>query len=82
MTKHKMNILQTRCFMYFCTNGNTPSILKHIYTLKPINKCTTKSKNVLLKPLYKKNIDKFKLSYSGSHLWNNFLALIVTSQKL
>ena len=38
MTVYEMNIFQTLCFMYLCKNGNTPSILKHIYTLKPINK--------------------------------------------
>ena len=48
--------------MYLCKNGNTPSIFKHIYTLKPINKYTTRSKNILFKPLCKKN------------LWNRFIA--------
>ena len=60
--------------MYFCKNGNTPSIFKHIYTLNPINKYTTRSKNVLYKPLCKKNFAKFKLSYRGPHLWNKFVA--------
>ena len=59
--------------MYLCKNGNTPSIFKQIYTLKPINKYTTRSKNVLLKPLSKKNFAKFKLSYRRSHLWNKFI---------
>ena len=48
--------------MYLCKNGNTPSIFKHIYTLKPVNKYTTRSKNILFKPLCKKN------------LWNRFIA--------
>ena len=60
--------------MYFCKNGNTPSMFKHIYTLKPINKYTTGSKNILFKPLCKKNSAKFKLSYRGPHLWNKFIA--------
>ena len=60
--------------MYFCKNGNTPSIFKHIYTLNPINKYTARSKNVLYKPLCKKNFAKFKLSYRGPHLWNKFVA--------
>ena len=46
----------------------TPSIFKHIYTLKPINKYTTRSKNILFKPLCKKNFEKFKLSCRGPHL--------------
>ena len=50
MTVYEMNIFQTLCFMYLCKNGNTPSIFKHIYTLKPINKYTTRSKNILFKP--------------------------------
>ena len=74
MTVYEMNIFQTLCFMYLCKNGNTPSIFKHIYTLKPINKYTTRSKNILFKPLCKKNFAKFKLSYRGPHLWNNFIA--------
>ena len=61
-------------FMYLCRNGNTPSIFTHIYTLKRINKYTTTSKNILFKPLCKKNLSKFKLSYHGPHLWNIFIA--------
>ena len=38
MTVYEMNIFQTLCFVYLCKNGNTPSIFKYIYTLKPINK--------------------------------------------
>ena len=49
--------------MYLCKNGNTPSTFKHIYN-KPINNYTTRSENILLKPLCKKNFAKFKLSYS------------------
>ena len=48
--------------MYLCKNKNTTSIFKHIYKLKPINKYTTRSKNILFKPLCKKN------------LWNRFIA--------
>ena len=57
MTVYEMNIFQTLCFMYLCKNGNTPSIFKHIYTLKPINKYTPRSKNILFKPLCKKNFE-------------------------
>ena len=60
--------------MYFCKNGSTPSIFKHIYRLKPINRYTTRSKNVLSKPICKKNVAKCKLSYRGPHLWNKFIA--------
>ena len=60
--------------MYLCKNGNTVSIFKHIYTLKPINKYTTKSKNVLFNPLCMKNFAKCKLSYRGPHLWNKIIA--------
>ena len=74
MTVCEMNIFQTLCFMYLYKNGNTPSIFKHIYTLKPVNKYTTRSKNILFKPLCKKNFAKFKLSYRGPHLWNKFIA--------
>ena len=59
MAVYKINIFLTLCFMYLCKNGNTPSIFKHIYTLKPINK----SKNILFKSLCKKNFAKFKLSF-------------------
>ena len=69
-----MNTFQTLCFMYICKSGNTPSILKLIYTLKPFNKYTARSKKVLFKPLCKKNFVKFKLSYSGPHLRNKFIA--------
>ena len=68
MTVHEMNIFQTLCFMYVCKNGNTPSIFKHINTLNPINKYTTRSRNILFKPLCKKNFTKFKRSYRGPHL--------------
>ena len=54
MTVYEMNIFQTLCFMYLCQNGNTPSILKHIYMLKPINKYTTRSKNILFKHYVRK----------------------------
>ena len=60
--------------MHLCKNGNTPSIFNHIYTLKPTNKYTTRSKNILLEPLCKKNFTKCKLSYHGPHLWKNFIA--------
>ena len=63
MTVYAMNLLQTLCFMYLCKNENRPSIFKHIYWLKPISKYTTRSKNILFKPLCKKNFAKFKLSY-------------------
>ena len=74
MTVYEMNIFQTLCFMYLCQNGNTPSIFKHIYALKPFNKYTTRSKNILLKPLCKKNFAKLKSSYRRPHLWNKFIA--------
>ena len=74
MAVYEMKIFQTLSFMYLCENGNTPSIFKHFYTLKPINKYTTRSKNILFKPLCKKNFAKFKLSYRGPHLWNKFIA--------
>ena len=69
-----MNIFQTLCFMYLSKNENTPSIFKHIYTLKLINKYTTISKNILFKPLYKKIFAKFKLSYRRLYLWNKFIS--------
>ena len=74
MTVYEMNIFQTLCFMYLCKNGNTLSIFKHIYKLKAINKYTTRSKNVLFKPLCKKNFAKFKLSYRVPHVWNKFIS--------
>ena len=73
MTVYEMNIFQTLCFMYLCKNENTPSIFKHIYNLKPINKYTARSKNILFKPLCKKNFAKFKLSYREPHLRNKFI---------
>ena len=60
--------------MYLCKNGNASSIFKHMYMLRPINKYTTRSKNVLSKPLCKKNFATFKLSYCGPYLWNKFVA--------
>ena len=72
MTVHEMNIFQTLCFMNLCKNGNAPSIFKHM--LKPIHKYTASSKNIMFKPLCKKNFAKFKLSYRGPHLWNKFIA--------
>ena len=60
--------------MHLFKNGNTPSIFKHFYTLKPINKYTTRSKNILFKLLCKKSFAKFKLSYREPHLWNKFIA--------
>ena len=60
--------------MYLCKNGKTPSIFKHIYTLKPFKKYIKRSKNILFKPICKKNFVKFKLSYRGPHLWNKFIA--------
>ena len=59
--------------MYRCKHGNTPSILKHIYKLKPVNKYTARPKNILFKPLCKKKFAKFKLSNRGPHLWNKFV---------
>ena len=44
MTVYEVYIFQTLFFMYLCKNGNTPSTFKLIYTLKLINKYTTKSK--------------------------------------
>ena len=73
MTVYEMNIFQTLCFMYFCKSGNTPSIFKHIYTLRPYNKYTTKSKDALFNPFCQKIFAKFKLSYRGSHLRSNFI---------
>ena len=46
----------------------------HRYTLKPINKYTIRPKNILFKPLCKKNFAKFKLSYRGPDLWNEAIA--------
>ena len=66
-------MINTLCFMYLCKNGNTLSIFKHIYTLKPINKYTTRSKNVLFKPLCMKNFAKCKLSYREPYLWNKII---------
>ena len=74
MTVSEMNMDQTLCFMYLCKNGYTPSIFKHIYTLKPINKYTGRSKNVFFQPLCNNNFAKFKSSDRGPHLWNKFIA--------
>ena len=71
MAVYEMNKFQT--FMYLCKNGNTPLVFKHIYTLKPINKRTIKSKNVLFKALRKKNVAKFKLIHGEPQLLNNDL---------
>ena len=76
MTVYEMKIFQTLCFIYLCENGNTLLIFKLIFTLKPINKYATRSKNLLFKPLSTKNFAKFKLSYRGQHLWNTFIAII------
>ena len=54
--------------MYLCKNGNTPSMFKHIHTLKP------RSKIILFRPLSNKKFEKFKLSYPGTHLRNKFIA--------
>ena len=56
MTVHEMNIFQTLYFMYLCKNGSTPSIFKHIYTLKPINKYKTRSKNILFNNYVRKTL--------------------------
>ena len=56
MTAYEVIIFHTLCFIYLCKNGNTPSIRKHIYTLKPIMKYTTKSKNILFKSSYRKTL--------------------------
>ena len=61
MAVYEMNIFQTLYFMSLCKNRNTPSIFKHIYTLKPIKKYTARYKNILFKPLCKKNLVKFKI---------------------
>ena len=74
MTVYEMNIFQTLCFMYLSKNGNTPSVFKHVYPLKPIKKYITRSKNILFKLLCKKHFAKFNLSYRGPHLWNKFIA--------
>ena len=74
MTRYEINISQRLCFTYLCKNGSTMSIFKYIYTLKSFNEYTIKSKNVLFKPLYKKNCAKFKLSYCRSHSWNKSIA--------
>ena len=75
MTAYEMNIFQIVCFTCLFKNGNTPPIFRHIDTIKPINKYTTRSKCVFFKPLCKKNFAKFKLSYRVSHLWNKFIAI-------
>ena len=74
MTVYGMNMFQTLCFMYLCKNGNKPSIFKHIYTPKPINKYTARPENIFFKLLSKKNLAKFMLSFRGTHLWNIFIA--------
>ena len=74
MAAHEMNIFQTLCFMHICKSGNTSSIIKLIYTLKPFNKYTTRSKKVLLKPICIKKLAKFKLNYYGPHLRNKVIA--------
>ena len=71
MAVYEMNKFQT--FTYLCKNGNTPLVFKHIYTLKPNNKRTIKSKNVLFKALCKKNFEKRKLIHGEPHLLNNDL---------
>ena len=60
--------------MHLCKNGNTPSIFKHIFSLKSISKYTTRSKYILFKPLCKKNFANFKFTYRGPHLQNKFIA--------
>ena len=81
MTMYEMNILQTLWFMYLFKSGNTSSIFKHIYTLKPINKHTRIYKNVLLKSLCKKNFAKCKFNCRGPHLLNEFITSNIDRSK-
>ena len=77
MTVYEM----TLCFTYLCKDGNTPSIFKHIYTLKPINKYTTRSKNILFKQLcYYAYIYMQNFSYAiADHIYGiNLLLRIMT----
>ena len=78
MTVYEMNIFQTLCFMYLSKNGNTPSIFKHIYTLKPISKYTKRSENILFKPLCRKNFAKYKLAFADNTYGINLLPQIMT----
>ena len=71
---YEMNIFLTLCFMYLCKTRRAPSISKDIYTLKPINKYTARTKNILFKRICKENLAKFTLSYRRLHLWNKFIA--------
>ena len=68
MTVYEMNIYQTLCFMHLCKYGNSPSIFRHIYALKAMNKYTIRSKNVLFKPSCKKNFSKFNVAIELSNL--------------
>ena len=63
MTVYEMSIFQTLTF-----------IRTHLYAKTNLKKYTTRSKNILLKPLCKKNFAKLKSSYRRPHLWNKFIA--------
>ena len=68
LTVYEMNIYCRHSALCIFVKIETPLIFKHIYTVKPINKYKTRSKNVSFKPLCKKHFAKFKLSYRGPHL--------------
>ena len=63
---------------YLCKNWNAPSFFKHIYTVKPVENHTTRSRNVLVTPLCKKKFANLSWPTEEHTYGINLLPQIIT----
>ena len=71
---YELNIFQVLTFMYRCKLNLSPKIFNSLYTFKPPNKYTLRSK-LLIEPVIKSKVEEFSLAFRGPHLWNKIIVV-------
>ena len=65
---YEINVFKVICFMFKCKLKLSPPIFHNIYQLKPSNKYTLRSKDVVLEPKCKTKSDQFSISFRAPYL--------------
>ena len=78
---YEVNVFQVLSLMFKCKLSICPKIFRNLFTFKPPNKYTLRSK-FLEEPLIKSKIEEFSISLRGPHFWNKLIVLNTTLSKI
>ena len=82
MTVSGISIFQTRIFMFNCKNQTVSLLFQNLFVIKPRNKYTIRTTNMLLESLCRRKFSVLKIYLRGSHQWNKLIAPNVELSKI